>query len=1053
MKDFIFRGTLAELDPEVYELCQIEAERQARKLILIPSESQAPLAVREAMASAFQNIYAEGYPYESTRWMTEEQLLDYPYLLAYYRRYANPRYYKGVEYADIVEALARRRCAEAFAANGVTSDQIYVNVQALSGAPANNAVYHALLTPGDTVMGMNLFHGGHLSHGSPVNRSGKYFNVVSYAVDPQTEMIDYDAVMALAQEHKPKMIIAGYSSYPWIPDWKKYREIADAVGAYLLADIAHIGGLVAAGVVPSPVGYADVITSTTHKTLDGPRGAIILTTRPDLAKLIDKAVFPGEQGGPHVNVFAALALTFKLARTEQFKQLQAQTIKNAQAIAGQLQARGLRIAYGGTNSHMLNIDCRTIKGPDGTTLSGDQAVRILDLAGIVCNRNTIPGDVSALDPSGVRLGTPWITQRGFDEASCRQLADIIADLLLAARPYRLAAIAPDRAKRRAKVPFKVLEDAKLRVRELAREAGIDFQPTEHGYPHFFYIDDKPRVKDGWSVYELRGERVRQFLDYAVSTDITALKPGKSAPACVHTPEGKAECMLTCVRSDAYRLSVPAEQATLVATWLRDISDGYVLLDADDTCRRAPGLVVVSESDAEPVKRTGKEGEDCCGKDKPYFYGMCETEGRPLPAFQWQEQESPLRRTPLYETHKALGAKIIPFAGWEMPVWYSTVLEEHLATRQAAGLFDVSHMGVYQIEGEDAASFLDAVCGNDCGLMRPGNSVYTHFLTPDADVVDDTLVYRRAWDKYLVVVNASNDDKDRIWLESVRDGKVKVDNARPWARVYGYDVVIRNLRDPKAGSEMRIDIALQGPRSRDILLALGTDDETRQRILSLKRTQLCDAVVGGFDLIVSRTGYTGEKMAFELFVHPQQAVDFWNALLRVGEPFGLKPVGLGARDSLRTEAGLPLYGHEMGEGSGKFGERDLGVGEAGFGLYVKTYKPWFIGRAAYLAREQKRKNTVVRFTFTEKGVRMAHNGDPVLDRRGKVIGWVTSCAVDANGFLTGQAYVDLKNAEEGTPIFIYQGAPDTPGKPPAEMKTGDKTLLPSPAVVVSRFPAL
>ncbi|MGQ9832961.1 MAG: glycine cleavage system aminomethyltransferase GcvT [Candidatus Villigracilaceae bacterium] len=433
--------------------------------------------------------------------------------------------------------------------------------------------------------------------------------------------------------------------------------------------------------------------------------------------------------------------------------------------------------------------------------------------------------------------------------------------------------------------------------------------------------------------------------------------------------------------------------------------------------------------------------------------MCETEGTPLPAFQWQEQESPLRRTPLYETHKALGAKIIPFAGWEMPVWYSTVLEEHLATRQAAGLFDVSHMGVYQIEGEDAASFLDAVCGNDCGLMRPGNSVYTHFLTPDADVVDDTLVYRRAWDKYLVVVNASNDDKDRNWLESVRDGKVKVDNARPWARAYGYDSVIRNLRDPKAGSEMRIDIALQGPRSRDILLALGTDDETRQRILSLKRTQLCDAVVGGFDLIVSRTGYTGEKMAFELFVHPQQAVDLWNALLRVGEPFGLKPVGLGARDSLRTEAGLPLYGHEMGEGSGKFGERDLGVGEAGFGLYVKTYKPWFIGRAAYLAREQNRKNIVVRFTFTEKGVRMAHNGDPVLDRRGKVIGWVTSCAVDANGFLTGQAYVDLKNAEEGTPIFIYQGAPDTPGKSPAEMKTGDKTLLPTPAVVVPRFPAL
>lgn len=1053
MTDFLFRGTLADLDPDVHELCEIEAERQARKLILIPSESQAPLAVREAMASAFQNIYAEGYPYESTRWMSEEEILDYPYMLAHYRRYADPRYYKGVEYADVVEALARRRCAEAFAANGVRADQIYVNVQALSGGPANNAVYHALVEPGDTVMGMNLFHGGHLSHGSPVNRSGKYFNIVSYSVDPETEMIDYDAVMTLALEHKPRMIIAGFSSYPWIPDWKKFRAIADAAGAYLLADIAHIGGMVAAGVVPSPVGYADVITSTTHKTLDGPRGAIILTTNPDLAKMIDKAVFPGEQGGPHVHIFAALALTFKLTRTKQFKQLQTQTIKNASAMAGQLQARGLRISYGGTNSHLFNIDCRTIVGADGTTLSGDQAVRILDLAGIVCNRNTLPGDAIALDPSGVRMGTPWITQRGFDEAKCRQLADIIADLLLAAHPHKLSSIIPDRKKRRAKVPFRVLEDAKLRVRALAEEAGVDFEPTSHGYPHFFFIDDKPVIKDGYAVYDLRGERIRQFLDYAVGTDITALKPGNSAPACVHTPEGTAECMLTCVKPDAYRLSVPSDKATLTATWLRDISDGYVLLDVEDTCRRTPGLVIVSESDAEPVKRTGKETVDCCSNDKPYFYGMCAAEGKTLPAFEWVEQETPLRRTALYETHKALGAKVIPFAGWEMPVWYSTVLEEHLATRQAAGLFDVAHMGVYQVEGEDAASFLDAVCGNDCGLIRPGNSLYTHFLTPDANVVDDTLVYRRAWDKYLVVVNASNDDKDRTWLEAVRDGKVKVDNARPWARVYGYDAAIRNLRDPKAGSDMKVDIALQGPKSRDILLALGADDATRERILKLKRTQLCDATVGGFELVVSRTGYTGEKMAFELFVHPERAVDFWNALLKAGEKFGIKPVGLGARDSLRTEAGLPLYGHEMGDGSGKFGERDLGIAEGGFGAYVKTYKPWFIGRSAYLAREQTRKNVVIRFTFTEKGVRMAHNGDPVLDKRGKVIGWVTSCAVDAQGSLTGQAYVDLKNAVEGTPIFIYQGAPETASKSPAEMQTGDKTVLPTPAVVVARFAAL
>ncbi|RME89333.1 MAG: glycine cleavage system aminomethyltransferase GcvT [Anaerolineae bacterium] len=1058
MTDFLFRGSLADLDPDVYELTQIEAERQVRRLILIPSESQAPLAVREALSSAFQNIYAEGYPDEATRRMSEEEILDYPTRLAHYRRYSDPRYYKGVEYADVIEALARRRCAEAFAANGVSADQIYVNVQALSGAPANNAVYHALVDIGDTVMGMNLLHGGHLSHGSSVNRSGKYYHAVHYTVDPETERIDYDAVRALALEHRPKLIIAGYSSYSWVPDWEKFRAIADEVGAYFLADISHIGGLVAAGVVPSPIGIAHVVTTTTHKTLDGPRGAIILTTDRAIARKIDRAVFPGEQGGPHVNVFAALALTFKLARTEQFRKLQEQTVKNAVAMADQLAKRGFRIPFGGTNCHMLNVDVTSIKGPDGATLSGDQAARILDVAGIVVNRNTIPGDRDARDPSGIRMGTPWITQRGFDESMSRQLADIIADLLLAAAPHFVDTPRKGR-QRRAKVDFKVLNQARLRVRELAEKAGADFEPQEwHGYPHFYYIDDPiQNEKDGLVAYDLEGARVRQMLDYVTCADLSALKEGESTAVCLETPEGHVEGALTCVTWDHYRLSLPAKQAAATVTWLRDLSDGYVSLRLDGapdySAMRIPGPVVVRESEAEPV-RAECAGE-CSGEKKPWFIGMnAEVTGEALPAFRWEEAEegenASLRRTPLYEVHKEMGAKLIPFAGWEMPVWYTSVKEEHLATRQAAGLFDVAHMGVYQFEGRDAAAFLDAICANDCGGLKPGESLYTHFLTPDGEVIDDTLVYRRAWDRYLVVVNAANDDKDRAWFEAVRDGTVRVDNARPWARAYGYEVTIRNLRDPKAGDDMRVDLALQGPRSRDILLALGVDDETRARILALKRTQLCDAVVGGFPLIVSRTGYTGEKMAFELFVHPEQAVDLWKALLKVGEPFGLKPVGLGARDSLRTEAGLPLYGHEMGDGSGKRGHPDLGVGEAGFGAYVKTYKPWFIGREAFLAREKERKGVVVRFRFTEKGVRMAHNGDPVLDKRGRVIGWVTSCAIDSEGYLTGQAFVELKHASEGTPIFIYQSAPEKAGPAPAAMKLGDRSALPGAAVVVKRF---
>ena len=1016
MADFLVRGKLADLDPDVYELTQLEAERQVRKLILIPSESTAPMAVREALASAFQNIYAEGYPDEETRWMTEEEILDHPARLAHYRRSGDPRYYKGVEYADAVEALARRRAAEAFAANGYKAEQIFVNVQGLSGAPANNAVYQALLNLGDTVMGLNLLHGGHLSHGSSVNRSGKWFKAVHYNVD-ENEKLDYDKIRALAVENKPKLIIAGYSSYSWIPDWKKFREIADEVGAYFLADISHIGGLVAAGVVPSPVGHAHVIMSTTHKSLDGPRGAVLLTTYADIAKKLDKAVFPGEQGGPHVNVFAGLALTFKLAQTAQFKKLQAQTIRNAQAMADQFKKRGLRVPFGGTNSHMLNVDCTMVIGEDGTKLSGDQAARILDIVGVVVNRNTIPGDKNSADPSGIRLGTPWITQRGFTEKTSRELADVIADVLLACAPHSVDTPHKGRV-RRAKLDFNVLNDAKLRVKKLAATAGIDFKAPKSGYPHFYYIDDKSAS----GVYELSGQRVRQVLDYAASSDLSALKKGRTQATVISTPKGNIKGTLKNVDGTTYQLAVPAAKASLTATWLRDLSDGYTSFNLDGkkdfSAKRMPGPFVVNEVKAK-VGATGQSSP--VDENKPWFIGdQPASKKAALLPFVWKEVEGEIKKTRLNQVHRDLGGRMVPFAGWEMPVVYTSIYEEHLATRQAAGLFDVSHMGVYDVRGADAASFLDTVCGNDCGGLNPGESLYTHFLTPDADVIDDTLVYRRGFDNYLVVVNASNDDKDRTWLESVRDGKVKIDNGRPWARTYGYNANIRNLRDPKAGSAMRVDIALQGPKSRDTLLAMGMDDRTKARVMKLKRTELCDAVVGGFDLIVSRTGYTGEKMAFELFVHPERAVDFWNAVLKAGEGLGVKPIGLGARDSLRTEAGLPLYGDEMGAGSGKHGLRDLGVAEGGFGSYVKTYKPWFIGRDAYVAREKERKSVVVRFRFDDQRVRMAHNSDPVMNDKGENIGYVTSCAIDSERFLTGQAFIELPFTAEGTPIFIHQG---------------------------------
>ena len=439
-----------------------------------------------------------------------------------------------------------------FATEKFSADQFFVNVQPLSGAPANNAVYTALVNPGDTVMGMNLLHGGHLTHGSSVNRSGKLFNAVHYTVNPQTEQIDYEQVEALALEHKPKIIIAGYSSYPWVPDWAKFRAAADKVGAIFLADVSHIAGLIAAGAIPSPVGHAHVITFTTHKTLLGPRGAVALTTDAALGRKLDRAVFPGEQGGPHMHAIAALATTLKIAKTDSFKKLQHQIIKNCAVLTNRLAERGLRISYGGTNTHLGNVDCKSIVGPDGTPLSGDMAARILDIAGIVLNRNTIPGDKTAMASTGIRYGTPWITQRGLVEKEMVELGDIMADVLHATTPYSLETKKGDAI--RAKVNFEVLEDAKIRTRKLAETAGYDGDTSRRtGYPHFFYIDDKPMAKTAWTAFELSGHGIRTFVNVVFSSDVELLAAGKSQKTLLHTPKETIEGVITCL--DAYQFPV------------------------------------------------------------------------------------------------------------------------------------------------------------------------------------------------------------------------------------------------------------------------------------------------------------------------------------------------------------------------------------------------------------------------------------------------------------------------------------------------------------------
>ena len=1071
MLDF-FHSTLASLDPDVAKLIDYEAERQARKVILIPSESQAPAAVREALGSVFQNIYAEGYPDPGMHGLPQEAILDYEIQLGNYRRNSDLRYYKGVEYVDVVETLARRRAAEAFATGAVPPEDIWANVQPLSGSPANSAIYAALVPPGSTVMGMDLLHGGHLTHGSPANRSGKLYNIVSYGIDPSTERLDYDAIAALARKHKPLMIIAGYTSYPWMPDWARFRRIADEAGAYLLADISHIAGMVAAGVVPSPVGHAHVISFTTHKSLYGPRGACILTTDRKLAEKVDAAVFPGEQGGPHVNAMAGMAVTFKLARTPEFRQLQQQVVDNARLLAAALERRGLRIPYGGTDTHMLLVDCKSVRakygvspdGKPGTPLMGDVAARILDLAGIVLNRNSIPGDRSAAVPSGIRLGTPWVTQRGFRAAEIECLADVIAQVLHACRPYAYAGRhGPAYG---AKIDFDVLEQAKWHVVQQACQVDLDPEYSPSGYPHHYFMY-KPTTDLGgeWDVIEIEGTRARDFCNMAMTNDVYALGPGEVQATWILEPDGRLMSSGLLRRpgpeTRRFLLLLPKAQEGRVAHWLRALSDGYVTT-GEDLYVRMPGPVVIRRlphelADEWPSKAPAAEAFDDPAVGwawrKPYWIGRQAQTTPPaglvsLPAFAWQEPaESAPKRTMLYDVHVQAEAKMAPFAGYEMPIRYGSVQEEHLAVRRAAGLFDVSHMGLFELSGENVHLFLNTIATNDVSLLPVGMSQYSFLLDPEGQVVDDVWIYRLEPDRYWMVVNASNNDKDWAWVNAVREGRVAIDSQRPWSRALATETVaIRDMRDPRRGSEMRAQLALQGPRSRDILLAMTDEhDPMREVLLSMNRNEIVHGRLAGYDLYVARTGYTGEPTAFEIFVHPMAAAALWHALLEAGQPFGLKQIGLAARDSLRVEAGLPLYGHELA------GPLSLNPSDAGFPSYVKLYKAFFIGKAAYLAYERKRGARLVRFRFEEEHARMPRQGDVVVNRKGRVVGEVTSCSIDTEGRLTGLAHVQNQVATVDTRLGVFQvESRGWATKPLADLKTGDQVQLHDDIIVLKRF---
>jgi len=1022
-----------------------ERERQLRNIILIPSESMCIPSVAELVGSEFGNIYAEGYPQPILDPVPRDSAVDPARFRGWQRRLSDRRFYKGCVNADMVELLAHRFVAEAFASldGSPSSSGIFVNVQALSGAAANNAVYEALLQPGDVIMGMKLSHGGHLTHGSPFNISGRRFKAVSYGIDPATGKVDYDRVRELAREHRPRLIIGGASAYPWDIDWRALRRAADEAGAILLADIAHLAGMVVGGVLNNPLACADVVTFTTHKTLCGPRGAVIVSASPTVAQAIDAAIFPGTQGGPHMNSVAAIARLFELIveHREAFNRFQRAIVDNTALLARELRARGFVLAYGGTDTHMLLVDLKvfTARGEAGVPIDGEIASRLLELAGIVVNKNTLPGDEVAGESSGIRMGMPWATQRDITPAQIAGLADVIH--LVLSNVYTTRVWVPGNAQRcRGRIDADVLRRARAMTDELIDGLGAGTRAS---------LAPTLNVETGtYACLVVRGDKARAGLQQVLTCNIADLTPTDPGVLGLLLNARAEVIEKVCAfalpdegREQRYALVVEAAGAARVASWLDGLSDGYLLFDSEDLQAKIDGPMVVEDSTGSDLAIVLEEAAKpvlsllptCTGRtltvgqltldptsgvidsSKPFFIGQNEllrqaststdlawllrSSGASKQRYTYQPAPLPIRKTVLNDIHRRLGGKMVEFAGWDMPVHYPPgIFAEHRAVRTAAGLFDVSHMGVFEIRGRHATAFLETVLAGCVSRLEPGIAGYNYLLYPDGTAADDVYLYRVESQRYLLVVNAANAERDWDWLTAVNSRQVVIEDLLPGGTLKQVEgtVTLRNLRD--AGADSLIDLALQGPKSIDVLAKL-TDRRDARVLDALEMNHFVRARLNGAEAIVARTGYTGEQIGFELFVHPRRAPDLFHAILEAGRPLGVLPCGLGARDSARTQAGFPLFGHELeGEHRGTLTECD-------YGFVPRFHVPFFIGRAAYMRRVTPRRRKVARLAGS--GRKSLRPGHLILNDQRKPAGVVTSFAYlnEAFDFIV-LAYVDV-----------------------------------------------
>lgn len=619
---------ISKVDPWLAIILQREEQRQSSQICLAAASSLCSYAQREAQGSIFSHIDAEGYPLKKMQQQTLAELDDIEEQIALYKRYGDRRYARGAEFVNVVEVMAQRRAAMAFATDWashsdleVAPADICVNLQCATGSLANMAVFSALLEPGDRILSMDLTHGGHLSHGSRFHISGKTYQIASYGVDPLTERLDYDQLRDLALKLQPRLIVGGASSYPWALEWKKLRQIAREVSppAYLLADISHPAGLVVGGLIPNPIGYADVVTFTTYKTLCGPRGAAILWTDRTLSDRINRAVFPGLQSSPIFQQIVAMALAFQEAHTDEFRRLQQRIAENARLLAFHLERLGIPLAFGGTNTHIVMAHLGKLAANNADSLQGEWVARLLERVGIVCNSNLVPGDKNVTQATGLRLGTTWISQLGYQPEDIQDIAEIIATLCHGIQPARQPG-------QHGPAPLSAREEALLwstHERTLAvlhRIKGKEQSPAPGNHQarsfHYFAL---PQV-EVWDLSEvtgalvIRGRHARDFLRHLVKDDLSSYEAGKAAYKTLFYPPEQAHLhvLLYALPSarpagDEYLMMYQTEAAPRLADWLRLLSEGIVAPGEAEEAGPVEGQVVI-------------EGDDCWNNNHDHSMG-------------------------------------------------------------------------------------------------------------------------------------------------------------------------------------------------------------------------------------------------------------------------------------------------------------------------------------------------------------------------------------------------------------------------------------------------